>query len=273
MEDRLRGTLVLIAACLITVAVPLWGQADAAAQKDASIKAPTYEVVSIKPNKSGSNGGSWYRLPDGIRATNMPLRFVVYSAYNIIFDSQVTGLPGWAESDLFDIEAKVDVDTAEAWKKLSDEERWGQQQLMLQSLLADRCQFKVHREMRELPVYDLVIARGGLKMKEAPASEHNAETSSWGGKMGRITAHATSVESLADSLSGRVGRITMDKTGLTGKNYDFTLEWTPDEQRDAPDAGPSIFTALEEQLGLRLVAAKGSVKILVIDHMERPSAN
>jgi uncharacterized protein (TIGR03435 family) len=261
-----------LAVCLVVLGVSAWGQSGAPAA--AAVKVPTYEIVSIKQNKSGSGDGSWNRLPDGVRATNVPLQFLLYSAYDIIIDSQVAGLPDWADSDLYDIDAKVDAETAEAWGKLSEKDRWEQQKLMLQSLLADRCRLKAHREMREEPVYDLVIAKGGLKMKEAAADERNGETS-WGGRIGKLNAQATSVEGIVNMLSGRVGRMIVDKTGLGEKKFDFELKWTPDDRRnpDNADAGPSIFTALEEQLGLKLVPAKGPVETLVIDHMERPSAN
>ncbi len=270
----MRKAPILIAACLIAVHVPLWGQTDAATQKDAELKAPAYEIVSIRPHESRSGGGSWQSLPDGFRITGLPLFSLVFSAYGIIMESQVSGMPGWVESDEYDIEAKVDADTAERWKKLSDKERLKQERPMMQSLLVDRCKLKAHQETKELPVYNLVIAKDGLKMKEAPPTEGLVGTYTGS----QITAKATSIGDLALSLSGTAGRIIVDKTGLTA-SYDFTLKWTTD---DAPklingefalDAGPSIFTALQEQLGLKLVPAKGPVETLVIDHMEKPSAN
>lgn len=211
-------------------------------------------------------------LPDGFLWTNFPVSAWVRNAYGVSMDSQMVGLPGWADSELYDIEAKVDADTAEAWKKLTYKERWKQEQPMMQSLLADRCQLKAHRETRNLPVYDLVIAKGGLKMKEAPADEAEAET--MGG--GKMIARAVSTDSLVIAFAGTSGRLIVDKTGLAGKKFDFELTWTPDDERaanDAADAGPSIFTALEEQLGLKLVPSKGPVEAIVIDRIERPSKN
>lgn len=246
-----------------------WGQAGAVAPADSSVTAHAYEVVSIKPDKSGGSDESQLRLPNGFRLTNFPLRTLVYRAYDIVLDSQVSGLPEWMRLDRYDVEAKVGADTAEAWKKLSYEERWKQERPMVQTLLADRCHMKVHREARELPVYDLVIAKGGLKMKEAPAGEGDGETT----RPGKIAAQANPMESLVNGLSGVVGRMIVDKTGLGDKKFDFNLQWTPDDQRGAADAGPSIFTALEEQLGLKLVPDKGLVDVLVIDHIERPSPN
>jgi uncharacterized protein (TIGR03435 family) len=265
----LRRTFVLISTCLIFAGVPLYAQANTAAEKDTGVKAPVYDVVSIKPSRPGGGVGQIMGLPDGFLIVNVSLSGVVYTAYHIKLDNQIKGLPGWTGSR-YDIQAKESADTVEALKKLSSEEQDRQQQRMLQSVLADRCQLKVHWEMNEQPVYDLVIASGGLKMKaaanESPSSGYND---------GHIVATADSVVSLADYLSRFVGRIVVDKTGLADKKYDFTLDWASDlqsEQADA-DAGPSIFTALQEQLGLKLIPAKGPVKILVIDHMERPSAN
>jgi uncharacterized protein (TIGR03435 family) len=281
---RQTSCVVLIACVVASVAAadsiraqtasPASTTADAS--NDGTAKAPTYEIVSIKPSKAGSGAGGWWKtLPDGFQFRNMSLRSVIYSAYGIIMEGQVSGMPGWAEADPYDIDAKIDADTAAAWKNLPNEERWKQEQPMLQALLADRCQLKAHLEIKELPVFDLVIARGGLKMKEAPSSQQASYTVNWGNSDSTFTARATSVQSLAMSLSSSVGRIIVDKTGLGEKKFDFELKWTPDEQRaaDAASAGPSLFTALEEQLGLKLVPSKGPVDVLVIDRIEKPSAN
>jgi uncharacterized protein (TIGR03435 family) len=211
-------------------------------------------------------------LADGFQWTNFPVSKWVHSAYGVIMDSQIVGLPSWADSEPYDIEAKADAETAESWKKLTPKERRKQEQPMLQSMLADHCRLKVHRESRDLPVYDLVIAKGGSKMKEAAADDCN------GGSMGpgKMTAHGFSADRLVSALSGMVGRMIVDKTGLGDKKFDFELTWTPDDRRaadNAADAGPSIFTALEEQLGLKLVPSKGPVEVIVIDHIEKPSRN
>jgi uncharacterized protein (TIGR03435 family) len=239
---------------------------------DTHAKTPAYDVVSIKPNKSASGTSLTNFPPDGFVGTNVSLDTLIYEAYGIIMDSQISGLPGWARSDLYDIEAKVDSDTAARWKSLPFKERRKLEQPMLQSILADRCQFRAHQETRELPAYDLVIAKGGLKMKEAPPDEHSTEYMS--GET--ITAHAVSANSIAYAFSDELGRMIVDKTGLGDKKFDFELKWTPDDRRDAgdaTDAAPSLFTALEEQLGLKLVPSKAPVEVLVIDHMEKPSAN
>jgi len=259
--------------CAVVACLSLRAQTDAAQSSIAAVPAPAYEIVSIKPDKSGSPAETMQRMRDGIRWTNFPVSTWVRSAYAVIMDSQIVGLPDWADSEPYDIEAKVDAETAEAWKKLNYKERWKQEEPMMQAMLADRCQLKVHRETRDLPVYDLVIAKGGLKMKETPVDDQNGGESMGPGKM---TAHGLSTDSLVSAFSGMVGRMIVDKTGLGDKKFDFELKWTPDDRRaadNAADAGPSFFTALEEQLGLKLVPAKGPVEVIVIDHIEKPSPN
>jgi uncharacterized protein (TIGR03435 family) len=230
----------------------------------------TYEVVSIKPNKAGTlSAGGTRTLPDGFEYMNIPLSIFVKGAYGLALDSQVAGLPGWAREENYDIVAKVDMDTAERWKKLSRKERMKEEQPMKQSILADRCQFKGHEETRELPVYDLVIAKGGVKMKEAPPNETPMEMMSGD----QMKVHAMKVDTIASTFEGTLGRMIVDKTGLGDKRFDFELKWTSDDRPSADDSAPSLFTALEEQLGLRLVPARGPVEVLIIDHMERPSPN
>jgi uncharacterized protein (TIGR03435 family) len=209
-------------------------------------------------------------LPDGFRWTNFPVRSWVRNAYDITMDSQIVGLPEWADSEPYDIEAKVDAETAEAWKGLNWKERAKQEQPMMRALLADRCQLRVHRETRETPEYDLVIAKGGLKMKEVATGDGESMGP------GKMSAHGLTMDSLVYGFSGMVGRMIVDKTGLGERRFDFELKWAPDDRRAAdasPDAGPDLFTALEEQLGLKLVSSRGPVEVLVIDHIERPSAN
>jgi uncharacterized protein (TIGR03435 family) len=116
-----------------------------------------FEVVSIKRNKSGTSGGM-QGLPNGERYMNTTLDILVKDAYGSFSENQVIGMPSWAKSDRYDIEVRVDADTANEWKTLSNKERFKQEQPMLQTMLADRCKFKT----KELPVYDLVIAKGGL---------------------------------------------------------------------------------------------------------------
>jgi len=208
-------------------------------------------------------------IPDGFVWTNIPLASLVRAPYGIIIDSQVLGLPDWARWENYDIQAKVDADTAERWKKLSRKERGQEEQQMMKSILADRCQLKAHQETKELPVYDLVIAGRGLKMKEAPPNESPTETMSFN----QMTVHAMQINTIVFTFAGTVGRMIVDKTGLGDKKYDFELRWTMDDRPSVDDAAPPLFTALEEQLGLKLVPSRAPVEVLIIDHLERPSPN
>jgi uncharacterized protein (TIGR03435 family) len=194
----------------------------------------------------------------------------------------------------------MDSSTAEELRKLSEDERRTERQRMLQALLAERFKLTVHRESKELPIYALVVAKDGPKLQEAkPGDTYPNGIKGPDGQpgagmmmMGRegLTAQGIPIANLVRHLSRVLGRKVVDKTGLTGK-YDFTLKWTPDQSQSAmlrgPEGGqpgtgsaaapeasePSIFTALQEQLGLKLDSQKGPVEILIIDHVEKPSEN
>jgi uncharacterized protein (TIGR03435 family) len=282
-----RSPAVLLFAVLALggVAIPLQAQTNATGPQDASVKVPAYEVVSIKLASPGDRNSGWKSLPNGFDYTNMPLFWLVYQAYGIVLDSQISGLPEWVKTGHYSVSARVDEDTAEAWKKLSPKEIWEQQQIMSQATLADRCQLKMRREVKELPVYDLVIAKGGLKMKEAAPDEKGftelrsfamyGDAGQSGGSTMTMTTHAGTVPDLAANLPSYVGRIVVDKTGLGDKRFDFELKWSSDQEApaDKGGTGPAIFKALEEQLGLKLEPAKEPVDTFVAEHMERPSAN
>ena len=252
---------------LLVIGFALGSASQDQAPASSSAKPKAYEVVSIKPSKFDTTGGM-QDLPDGFRYTNIAIDGVVDGAYGMMNGDHVIGMPSWAKSDHYDIEGKVDSDTAEAWKKLSNKERWKQEQPMLQALLADRCKLKVHFETKEMQAYDLVITKGGLKMKEATADEKSTGRFS----DGDLTARAMSIENLVAAIP-KDGRLIVDKTGLGDKKFDFDLKWTPENRRTDTDSGPSLFTALEEQLGLKLVSSKAPGKLLVIDHIERPTPN
>jgi len=131
-------------------------------------------------------------------------------------------------------------------------------------MLANRFKLAAHLEQREAPIYDLVLAKGGPKLTESSADEHSAMKIS----MGKIEGRHYSVDWLGFNLAGQLGRSVANKTGLTS-SYDFTLTWDARPEAETADSGPSIFTAIEEQLGLKLVSARGPVDVLVIDHVER----
>lgn len=192
-------------------------------------------------------------------------------------DDQLEGLPAWAKSDRYAVDAKMDDETIAAFKKLPPVQRWPAMQTMLQAVLADRFQLKLHKVTRELPVYDLVVARGGLKIQPTPEGKDHGYSMG----MGKLTGNGVELDSLAFSLSNEVGRIIVNKTGLTG-GYSMDLKWQPDSMAAgavsggssaAGDALPDLFTALEEQAGLKLEPAKGPADVYVIDHVEKPSEN
>jgi uncharacterized protein (TIGR03435 family) len=229
----------------------------------ATTSGPTFEAVSVKPDPSGS--GYWRNTADGFSASAR-VNTLIRGAYSLT-DEQLIGLPGWASTDSFAVEAKMDADTAAALDRLPPLQHSKQMQLMMQSMLADRFALRAHYSTRILPVYELRIAKSGYKMKKSPDDAGGSAMFS----NGKIEAQSTSMTMLALNLSGMMGQVVVDKTGLQG-SYDFALEWAP-EGADPSDPRPSIFTAFEEQLGLKLVATKGPVDVLVVDSIERPSPN
>jgi bla regulator protein blaR1 len=210
----------------------------------------------------------------GLTVENIPLRALITFAYDI-GDEQLSGGPRWIEDDHFDIIAKLDMPVPEG------PEGDARIKLMLRSLLADRFQLMVHRETRERPVYALIIARKGAKLKESAAATKGPNVT-----VGRGLLRATKVkmDTLARALSNQLERTVIDRTGLTA-DYDFELKFSHDirptkafpgpEKSDAPPAAdaPDIFTALQEQLGLKLESQNGPVEMIVIDRVEKPSSN
>jgi len=261
----MRASQILVE--LLFVGFALGGASQDQKPMSSSVRPRVFEVVSIKPNKQGTAGGI-QGLPNGERYVNTTLDILVKDAYGIYSENRVLGMPSWAQSERYDVEVRVDADTANEWTALSNKERLKQEQPMLQAMLVDRCKLQAHLEEKVLPVYDLVVAKGGLKIKEAAPGEE------FGGRfsVGELTGRAMPVENLLFSLPSD-GRQIVDKTGLGDKKFDFHLKWTPEDHIEAGDSGPSLFTALEEQLGVKLVSSEARVNVLVVDHMERPSPN
>ncbi len=237
-----------------------------------------FEVASIKPSNSTDRRPFFdmtHVLSGGqFSASNVTVKRLIQLAYRIK-DFQISGGPGWAGSDLFDIAAKPD-------GPAKPEEF----QSMLQSLLAERFALLVRRETREMPVYALVIGKNGPKLKESVAGSGPRMTKI---RRGLIAAEGTTMAALSGNLSTLLSRTVADKTGLTGQ-YDLRIEWTPDENQTAmlaaegvpettndtppPDAfGPSLVTALQEQLGLSLESQRGAIKLLVLERIQRPTPN
>jgi uncharacterized protein (TIGR03435 family) len=244
----------------------LAGQSNSS--KDLDPKVLVYEVVSVRPSKQG-DGMSVSTEPNRLVMGGTTLLGMLFNAFPIRPHDDIPGMPSWGTTADFDVEAKMDEGLAAQLQKLPREERWEKRQLMLQALLADRFKMRFHFESRERAIYSLEIAKGGFKFKDV--AEKDADRgSSW--SPGNVEVRGGTTKSLAYSLSDIVGRLVRDDTQLTGKYY-MQLKWTPEEKQNEGEVGPTIFTALQEQLGLKLVPAKGPVETLVIDHVEKPSEN
>lgn len=234
---------------------------------------PAYDVISIRPHSALDDNVSIHSQPGIYEGSNVNLKELISYAYGVR-DDLVSGLPGWADSAHFDITAKVsDFDPA-TWKSLTREQR----EAMFLPILSDRFHVKAHTEIKTLPVFDLVVTKDGPKFKPSPPAandpDHKREFGTWINNSD-LTATSITMSNFAETLAGQVDRTVIDKTGLTGE-YDLKLRWTPantaadDGSTDRP---PDLFTALKEQLGLKLEPTKGPVTTLVVDHAEKPTPN
>jgi uncharacterized protein (TIGR03435 family) len=278
---------VLTANLVVLAAVLAFGQ---------SAPAPlTFEVASIKPGGGDEHRVGIQFMPGGgLRTTGTTLKFLITFAYDVR-DFQVSGGPGWINSDRFDVMAKSDRSTSDnatpdEMRNMTDAQMKTtaeQMRVKLQALLADRFQLTLHHETKEQPVYALVISKNGSKLQESQMKAGERRRMM---RMGRseLNGEGVAIDMLTHTLSNVLGRPVIDRTGLKG-NYDFKLQWTPDpgqsggfggppppgiEAPPPPDPnGPSIFTAVQEQLGLRLESQKGPVDLIVIDRVEKLSDN
>jgi uncharacterized protein (TIGR03435 family) len=291
-----RKKLLLGAAALIVVAGPLSFGLLNAMQAGASLlhttgPLPSFEVATIKPSKDSNSGlRILFSRAGNFSTTNATLRDLIRSAYHTKSDDQIIGGPDWVNDKFFDIQAKVSGAESEAINRMPIPKRIEEGQLLVQSLLADRFQLKVSFKTEELPVYALVVAKGGHKVKEVELSpmptpgsppqpgSHHSFLALTGPH--QVTASAWPMSQMVDWLSrfDEVdNRIVVDETGLKG-NYDWVLNGISTSQLGVSAHPPdesvtSIFTALQEQLGLKLVPQKAPVEVLVIDHVEPPSPN
>jgi bla regulator protein blaR1 len=275
------GLLLALASC--GIATPQTQRSPTRHFEAASIKAGSSSDQRLFYNMSDIQSGGQFTV------SNITVKRLIEDAYRIK-DFQISGGPGWIRSDLFDIAAKPDGPVS-----------YEQFPQMLQSLLAERFQLAIKSATREMPVYVLVAAKNGPKFNVAHESDPNfidlsgRPTPPGGGRpritiirRGRLTAQGLNMAAFADNLANVLGRTVLDKTGLS-RMYDIKIEWRPDENQiamfgamgvpegfGAPPSdwdGPTLFTALEEQLGLKLESQKGPVEIFTIEHVERPSAN
>jgi uncharacterized protein (TIGR03435 family) len=234
--------------------------------EDTSDIAPLYETVSIKANKTGIQ---WERIktgPDRLTVTNETLQRLIRAAYKID-DDQISGAPNWLGSERYDIEAKVASSAADELRKASPDQNQQENERMLQALLSNRFKLAVHREIRMIPVYELVISADGPKLRESAPASADSNLRVIQVESGRITGREVPIATLARILSEQLGRPVLDKTRLSN-HYDITLQW--EANSELPD--PAISAALQEQLGVKLESQEISKEFLVIDHVETPSA-
>ncbi|HEX4038612.1 MAG TPA: TIGR03435 family protein [Acidobacteriaceae bacterium] len=260
MSERILTTLVLF---LALTAAPSHAQTAPASPNPPL----AFDVVTIKvANPERGLASSWSTTSDGFRAMTTIQNFV-QNAFNFVLEDQILNLPGWATSDHFAIDAKMDPDTSAAFNKLPHNQQDRQWDRMLQTILTDRFQMRAHSETRPMPVYALVTGKAGSRLSTAAPGPGG-----WSTGRGRIAGHQMDMSTLADCLSAALGRIVVDRTGLPAQ-YDVSLTWAPDDQQGPSDSGPSLFTAIQEQLGLRLESTRAPVPVLLIDHIGKPSPN
>jgi uncharacterized protein (TIGR03435 family) len=251
---------------------------------------PAFEIISVKPSKPGGARNTSIGATGGrFVATNVTVKGLLRYAYRTrttdLLNSQLVGGPAWVDTDPFDVEAKPEGDGRSVPLE--------QMQFMVRSLLRDRFKVTLHREQRDMAVYNLVVVKNGtLKLSEdqstpAPLGAQQAPNPSApprgaarmavGSSGGTLEATAIGMGQLASSLQVQLDRPVLDKTGLQGL-YDIHLQFTPDTDPlgrppIAPSDAPSVFTAIQEQLGLKLESSRGQVDVIVIDHVEKPSEN
>lgn len=248
-----------------------------------------FDSVTVKLSDPAKDHLALYwRQPDGLKWDGVTLSGMIANAYGVsrIVKGEIEGGPDWMGSRAFDINGKVDAETAARWSKMTQAEVDEERQSMTRSLLAERFHLKFHRETREMPALVLSVAKSGPKL-ESPQPEHDLQAGVPASRInhlarGHMEGHSALMSNLVRSLSAEpeiAGRAVVDKTGLTG-GYDFTLRWTSDPPSSAAAAAddsnaqwPSLFTALEEQLGLKLTPEKQPIDILVVDSAEMPGEN
>ena len=267
------GTIVL---ALFTVVPLAFAQAapPVAAPQRAAANVLAFDVATIKPTARTDKAWQLLPTPDGYTGMNVSLRKLIELAYGVLDGKLILGGPPWIDSAKFDMEAKFDPTQVPDLKDLTYRQRAD----MLQPLLADRLKLKLHHESRDFPVFLLVVDKHGLRLHEAtPADTGNLGFGidcTFRNGSGSLAVQGCQASSLTGLLQSAAGRIILDRTGLTG-HYNMELHWTPDDAPvDASAApGPSIFTAVQEQLGLRLEPSTAPLDVLVIDSAEKPSEN
>jgi uncharacterized protein (TIGR03435 family) len=257
-----RFHFLLIGRAGLTVAAVLLASLSQAQQ-------PAFEVASIKPNNSNSQNSNFNRMTGGgLHAINVTLREMILFAYDIR-DQQLIGSSGWIDNDRYDVLAKPTQNDNPTGAKRSFEEDFAGLRPKLRALLADRFGLAVHRETREMPIYALVVGKNGSRLEPSKSENHTLNN-----RRGLVICKKGTMKQFAEnSLTWRMGRTVVDKTGLTGE-FDFELKFLEDQAVAAGDTSlPDFLTAMREQLGLVLQSQKAPVEVIVVDHVERASLN
>jgi len=266
--------------CCALLLATAFSSAAASAQQSPAASAPTqqespaFEVASVKPTDPNHLGSTFNFAPTVLQISGGTLRRIMEMAYDLRTFQILSG-PKWLDTDRYDISAN-----APTLKDLSQEQRHTEMRRRLQTLLADRFQLKVHPEARELPEYALVVTKGGSRLKVPEPGQGDGISLD---RCGVMKGTRTTMSNLAMVLSMQLARPIFDKTELTGR-YDFEMNYAPDGGCGSrqPDSGttavavpdsPSLFTAIQEQLGLKLESTKGPVEVIVIDRVEKPEPN
>jgi uncharacterized protein (TIGR03435 family) len=272
IRESWHKALLFFAAALLVFATPTTiAQQNGTGQQAASPMAPmaagahpSFEVATIKPADPSETGNfivGGHRLVIEGQTVNDLISFA-YAVHR----KQIVDGPAWLETERFDIDGQADLPGVANLHQIQE---------MLQKLLIDRFGLKLHRDKRDLSIYVIKVTKGGPKLAQSAANAYGLPTQSGHGQGSQQQRKFTN-NSMADFALGMqnyMDRPVVDETNLPGR-YDFTLRWTPDNvPTNEPGAAPGIFTAIQEQLGLKLEATKGPADVLVIDHIERPSPN
>ena len=221
----------------------------------------SFDVASVKPNRIGGEGRRAGSSPGGaFTATNVTLKLLISRAYGVP-EAQIEGGPEWIDTETYDIAAKADTP-----REMSREEV----RPCLQALLAERFQLTIHRQPKQGAVFSLGPAKNGPRFKEHSGPGPAGISVSSGSGVATITATKATMARLAEYLSSQAERPVIDNTELKGE-YDFRVEWGTDDKPGSPR--PSIFAALQEQLGLKLSLTRGTIEMIVVDRAERASEN
>ena len=228
-----------------------------------------FDVISIRPSDPKKLGFAIMPDVDNFKITGANLKFLIRYAYDL-HDFQIESAPDWVNAARFDISAKMDLPYSQAAHSSLAPPEWEARQRLLQrrlqALLADRFRLRVHKEVKDRPVYSLIVAKDGPKFHES------TNDTGFTSRRGEFRCSNTSMDALAATLSDSLNRVVLDQTKLAS-GYAFTLKWNPTDNPTPENAAPGLITALQEQLGLKLVSTKGPVEVLFVDHIETPAEN